>query len=139
LGGFSGGASFGDGADPEFCIAFVDFVRIEGFAIAALVPLGGILVLGVLGVGDGFKEGFEAGGAAAVIGRGAMLALDIARIFGSGFAIPDRFDGDDVLPVVAHVVGIEELADIAVEQRLEPGVFGREQEIWTCNGFAPVT
>lgn len=109
MSGFSGGASFGDGADPELCVAFVYLVRIEGFAVAALVPLGGILVLGVLGIGDGFKEGFEAGRAAAVFGRSAVFALNISRIFGSCFAIPDRFDGDDVLPAVAHVVSVEEL------------------------------
>ena len=66
-------------------------------------------MFGVPGVGDGFKEGLEARRAAAVFGWGAAFALDIARIFGSGFAIPDRFDGYDMFPVIAHVVGIEEL------------------------------
>ncbi|MFT5331053.1 MAG: hypothetical protein ACI9TB_000513 [Parasphingorhabdus sp.] len=61
------------------------------------LPFGDILVLRVPGIGDGFKEGFEAGRTAAVLGRGAMLALDISRIFGSGFAILDRFERDDIL------------------------------------------
>jgi hypothetical protein len=86
-------------------------------------------VLGVTGIGDGFKKGFEAGRAAAVLGRGAMLALDISRIFGSGFAILDRFERDDMLPVVAHVVGIEQLANALIDQGFELGVFGRRQRV----------
>ena len=129
LSGFAGGAPFGDGADPEFCVAFVDFVGIEEFAVALLVPVGHILVLGVTGIGDGFKEGFEAGRTAAVLGRGAMIALDISRIFGSGLAIFNRFERDDMLPVVAHVIGIEQLANAPVDQCFDLGVFGRGQLI----------
>jgi len=75
---------------------FVDFAGIERFPVAVLVPLGGILVLGVFGVGDGVEEELEAGGTAAVLGRTAVLALDISRIFGSGFAILERFERDDI-------------------------------------------
>ena len=93
------------------------------------MPLGDILVLGVTGIGDGVEEDLKAGRAAAVLGRGAMLALDIARIFGAGFAILERFERDDMLPVVAHVVGIEDLANAPVDQGVEPGVFGRRQRV----------
>lgn len=129
LSSLAGGAAFGDGADPELCVVFVDLVGIERFPVAALVPFGGILVLGVTGIGGGFKEGFEAGRATAVLGLGAMLALDIARIFGSGFAILACFERDDMLPVVAHVVGIEDLANAPVDQGFEPGIFGCGQLI----------
>lgn len=48
-------------------------------------------------------------------GCGAAFTLDVSRIFGRRLTFPDSFDRDDVLPAVAHVVGIEELAGITVE------------------------
>jgi len=86
-------------------------------------------VLGVTGIGDGFKEELEAGRTAAVLGRAAMLALDISRIFGSGLAILDHFERDDVLPVIPHVVSIEDLANTPVDQGFEFRIFGRGQLI----------
>src|SRR3546814_16973607 len=41
----------------------------------------------------------------------------------------DLFDGDDMFPIVAHVVGIEELTNAAVEQGTELGVFGGKQAV----------
>ena len=66
--------------DPELCIAFVDIIGIEEFAVAPLVPIGRILGLGVTGIGDGFKEGFEAGRIAGVLGRAAMLAEELGYL-----------------------------------------------------------
>ncbi len=93
------------------------------------MPFGAILVLGVTGIGDGVEEDLKAGRAAAVLGRGAMLALDISRIFGSGIAILYRFKHDDMLPVVAHVVSIEDLATAPLERRLETDIFSRRQRV----------
>ncbi len=76
-------------------MAFVDFIRIEGSAVAAVVPLGEVLVFGMFRVGDGFEEGLEARRAAAVFRRSASVAFDVARIFGAGLAIPDFFDSVD--------------------------------------------
>jgi hypothetical protein len=61
LGCFACGAAFGDGGYCELCFTFVDFIRIEGFAIAAVVPLGEVLVFGMFGIGDGIEESLEAG------------------------------------------------------------------------------
>ncbi len=53
------------------------------------------------GIGHGVEERLEARRATAVLGRSAMLTVNIARIFGSGFAIPDRGTPD----IRRHQVG----------------------------------
>src|SRR3546814_5577340 len=80
------------------------------------------------GVGYGVEEAFESGRTTAIFGRSAAFAIDISGIL--GFALPglDLFDGDDMFPIVAHVVGIEELTNAAVEQGTELGVFGGRSE-----------
>src|SRR3546814_15398263 len=81
------------------------------------------------GVGYGVEEAFESGRTTAIFGRSAAFAIDISGIL--GFALPglDLFDGDDMFPIVAHVVGIEELTNAAVEQGTELGVFGGKQAV----------
>ena len=73
----------------------------------------------MLGIGDGFEEGFEPGCSATVFGRGTAFAVDISWIFGVRFALSDGFEGDDMLPAVAHVVGVEELAEATIQQGFE--------------------
>src|SRR3546814_13890486 len=81
------------------------------------------------GVGYGVEEAFESGRTTAIFGRSAAFAIDISGILGFALHGLDLFDGDDMFPIVAHVVGIEELTNAAVEQGTELGVFGGKQAV----------
>lgn len=73
-------------------------------------------------IGHGVEEQFEARKAADVLWQAAPLAGDEAGISLAGIAGSDIFDCGGVVPVVAHVVGIRQLMDAAVDERSEPHV-----------------
>ena len=102
-----GDAAFGD--------ELVDGFGVEYSAAAFVIPSGQFGVIGVFGVVDGVKKVLKPWRAADIFGRGSPRAVDVAGIFGVGLTSSDRLDGNDVVPVVAHVVGVIELAHAAVE------------------------
>lgn len=121
---------------PRYTYALTEGGDVMAVALLALTePIEGVptFQLGYAVIesrrGCGRAQRIAMAATAAVLGRGAMLALDISRIFGSGFAILDRFERDDMLPVVAHVVSIEDLASAPVDQGFKLGIFGRRQLI----------
>ena len=122
VGGFSGGAAVGDGGDMAFCDEFVDGLGVIGAVVTARVPLDQFGMIVMFGIGDGVEEVLEPGRTAAVFGRTAPGAVDVAWVFGVGLARPDGFYGDGVMPAVAHVIGVIELAGAAIDQRHELGV-----------------
>jgi hypothetical protein len=87
-----------DAADGALERQFVD-----GVGAIALKPVGDLLVVGVTGIGEGFKRGIEARNAPTVLRWGWPLASDVARIgdgSGGGAHIGDR---EPVFPVVPQV------------------------------------
>ena len=128
-GGFAGGAALGDATYSEFGGEFVDPLGVEIFAVATAVPFDGFLMVAAPGFGDGVEKGLETGCSADILGRSASLAIDISRIFGGRLAGLHRLDGDDMFPIVSHIVGIEQLADAAVEQGLELDILCRKQGV----------
>jgi len=104
-GGFAGGAALGDATYSEFGGEFVDPLGVEIFAVATAVPFDGFLMVAAPGFGDGVEKGLETGCSADILGRSASLAIDISRIFGGRLAGLHRLDGDDMFPIVSHIVG----------------------------------
>ena len=100
-----------------------------GAAIASIIPLNQFGMILMLAVGDGVEEVLEPGRAAAVFGRTAPGAIDVTWIFGVGPARFDGFDDDGVMPVVAHVIGVIELADAAIDQGHELCVLRSRQRV----------
>jgi hypothetical protein len=86
----------------------------------ATVPTFELSMLLVLWIIHGVEEQFEAGNAANILGGSATCPVDIARIFDSGIGVRDRLDRDRVLPVVAEVVGVRQLHNVAIDERAEP-------------------
>ena len=96
-------------------VALLDVVGVEGVA----APGEHAVVLLVVGIRHGLEELREAAGAADILRRRAAGTRDEAGILGVRLALPDVLDRDAVLPVVAEVVDVEELAHAPVDQRSE--------------------
>lgn len=86
-------------------------------------------MLGVRRVGDDGEKILEPWCATDVFGRTASFDTDVTRIFDARLALTHRLDGKQVMPTVAHVVRIVELADAASDQRLQLDVLSHEQRI----------
>ena len=76
------------------------------------------------GAGDGIEECVIAGNAAAILGRASPFAAAEVGIELSGLAQLDPLDDDAVPPVVAHVVGVFEGGDAALDEAGELGGTG---------------
>ena len=81
------------------------------------MPLSQMRVLFVSRIGHGIEEHFEAWKAADVFRGTASFARDEARIVVAGITRSDIFGGGGVTPVVAHVVGIGQVTDAAIDER----------------------
>lgn len=63
----------------------------------------------VVRVGHGFEEYLEARQAADILGWATPLTVNETRVFDVRIARSDRLDGNGVPPVIAHVVGVDQL------------------------------
>jgi hypothetical protein len=72
--------------------------------------------LALVGAGDGVEELVIAGDAAAILGRAAPFAAAKVGIDYAGFGGLNPLDDDTVLPVVAHVIGVIEGSDPALDE-----------------------
>ena len=95
---------------------FVDVVRLK----APAVPAHHRLVLLVERVPARFEKLHEAGDTSHVFGRTPPLASDTYRVVDVALPVPHLLDEEVVAPVVAEVVDVEKLHDVAVDDRLQP-------------------
>lgn len=94
-------------------------LRIEG----AAVPDEQVLVLLVVGVGEGLEELGVAPVAAHVFRRAAPLGHQETGVGRAGLRLREALDPDVVLPIVAEVVDVTDgLGACRVEEVLEPGL-----------------
>ena len=124
IGGFSSGPADGNRGDTALGDQFIDRLGLVGAAVTAGVPFSQVGMIGVGRISDSVEEVLEPWRPAAVFRRAALRTVDIMRIFGTGMAGFNSFDDDAVLPIIAHVVGITELADAAIDQGLDRDVPG---------------
>ena len=104
VGSFAERSAFG-----EHGHAGVDFVGTDVERVKwPTVPLQHGFAVRVTGFGHGFHELFKAGEATDVLGRSAALTVDEARIIEFRIGGEDAFDLDEMAPVIAEIVGVDE-------------------------------
>ena len=96
---------------------------IEGSA----VPFDAVVVVGMLGIGDGFEKLAEAGNAADILGRAAQRPVDEARVARGGIGGEQLLDLEPMLPAVAHVVDIDEALDAVGGELVEADAAGADR------------
>lgn len=99
----------------------LDYIRLDIVFVEWLsVPFREIVVFFMAWICHGMKEHFEAGCAADIFGRRASFSIDEDGQSSAFWYFEQFQDFDMVLPIVAHVVSIEEFSDAAVAQFGQP-------------------
>ena len=100
---------------------FVGHLAIEPFRVEmAAGPSFGIAVLGIAGVGDDFEEAGIEVDAANILGGPGTRAIDTGRPARRRVEGEEPFKRDDVLPVVAEVIDVEEAEAFAAVEVAQP-------------------
>lgn len=120
MGGLARGAAFGQCCHSGADIVRADVVWVEGTPI----PLQHGFVLGMARLCHGFEKLVEPRRASDIFGRCAALAIDEAGIISGGIGGQDCFDHDVVVPVVAKIIGVDEVRDAAFDELGEAQVAG---------------
>ena len=100
---------------------FVGHLAIEPFRVeVAAGPPFSIAVLGIVGVSDDFEEAAIAVDAANILGWSGPRAVDAGGPARRGIEGEESFELDDVFPVVAEVIDVEEAEAFAVVEVAQP-------------------
>lgn len=118
MGGFGGGAAL-----CEDCHSRADIIRADVVGVdETSVPLEHGFVFGMARLDHGFEKLLEPRWAADIFRRCAALAIDEPGIISGGVGGQDCFDHDAVPPVVAKIIGVDEVRDAAIDELCEADV-----------------